>query len=148
MKHPPSPQAFGPAISRIADVAAHTNRYAFRGVPRLAEDIGVDRTIVHRIFSGRLTPSQFVLNRITEAFERDLGYKLDPRDLLAEAGRFPTRYACDLIGSCRGCLPEIALDEFGDTKKVYEGIKPGQWVTSRYPRGYELTDNEGGTNAD
>ena len=86
--------------------------------------------------------------RITDALERELGYRIDPRELVAEDGRFPTRYACDLIGGCRGCLPDAATDEFGDTKRAFEGVKPGQWVTSRHPRGYGVAAEEGRTHAD
>jgi len=136
MKHPPPNQAFGPAVSRISDVMAHTSRYAFKGAGRLARDAKVSRSAVSRFMSGRSNPSFLMVARIADALEKELGYRIDPRDLVAEEGRFPTRYACDLIESCRGCLPEAATDEYGDTKKAFEGVKPGNWVTSRHPRGY------------
>lgn len=73
--------------------------------------------------------------RITTALEAVFGYRIDPRDLVAELGRFLTPHTCDLAG-CQGCLPENATDEFGDLKPSFAGVVPGRWVTSRYPRGY------------
>lgn len=141
MKHPP-PQAFGPGVTRIGDVMSHLTRYGFKSLARLARDAGVSRSAVSRLISGERNPSFLVVARITEALERELGHRIDPRELVAEYGRFPTRYACDLIGGCRGCLPESATDEYGDTKRAFEGVRPGQWVTSRYPRGYEVTEGK------
>jgi transcriptional regulator with XRE-family HTH domain len=143
MKHPP-PQAFGPTVNRVSDVAAHTTRYAFKGVGRLARDAGISPSAVSRLVSGKMNPSFVLVARITEALEKELGYRIDPRDLVAERGRFLTRFTCDLVANCRGCIPEAATDEFGDTKKAFEGVRPGQWVTSRYPMGYEVTEQEGG----
>lgn len=129
------PQAFGPAINRVADVMAHTNRYAFKGVRRLAMDARVSASSVSRLLNGKINPSFLMVARITEALEAAVGLRLDPRDLVSESGEFLTRYACDLVG-CRGCLPENALDEFGDRKPTFDGITPGTWVTSRFPHGY------------
>lgn len=135
MNHPPPSQAFGPAVNRFGDVAAHTTRYAFKGVARLARDAGVSPSAVSRLINGKMNPSFLMVARITGALERELGYRIDPRDLVAENGEFLRRYACDLIDGCRGCLPESATDEFGDTKEAFKGIEPGRWVTSRYPAG-------------
>ena len=147
MKHPPT-QAFGPAVNRFGDVADHTTRYAFNGVSKLARDAGVTPSAVSRLVNGKMNPSFLMVARITDALERELGYRIDPRDLIAENGRFLTRYACDLIDGCRGCLPDAATDEYGDRKRAFEGIKPGQWVTSRHPRGYEVSAQEGGNDAE
>lgn len=138
MQHPPPLQAFGPAVNRVRDVAAHTNRYAFKGVSRLAKDAGVSPSAVSRLVNGLSNPSFLMVARLTEALEKELGYRIDPRDLVAEYGRFPTPFACDLA-ACRGCLPESAVDEFGSRKEAYEGVRPGRWVTSRHPRGYGVS---------
>lgn len=134
-------QVFGPAINRIADVMAHTKRYAFQGVGRLAKDARVDASSVSRLINGKMNPSFAMIARIAEALECDIGSKIDPRDLIAENGEFLTRYVCDLVG-CRGCLPENVYDEFGDRKPAFADIAPGMWVASRHPKGYQ--PNQGG----
>lgn len=135
MNNPPPNQAFGPTINRIADLMAHTNQYAFWGVSRLAENAGVSSAAVSRIIHSKINPSFVMVARLTRALEKELGHRIDPRDLIAENGEFLTRFTCDLVG-CRGCLPEAATDEFGDRKHAYEGVESGKWVTSRYPKGY------------
>lgn len=144
MKQPP-PQAFGPPVTRLGDVMAHTTRYAFKGVKRLAHDAGVSPSAVSRLMGGKTNPSFLMVARIVDALERELGFPIDPRDLVAEGGNFRTRHSCDLC-LCRGCLPDAATDEFGDLKQAFYGIEPGKWVTSRHPRGYEENVNptEGG----
>lgn len=134
MKHQPK-QVFGPTINRISDVMAHTTRYAFEGIPRLARDAGISRWTLARVIGGQVNPSSRLLGRIATALEREFGCRLDPRDLYSENGEFPTRYTCDLVG-CRGCLPDAATDEFGDRKSAFADVLPGQWVTSQYPNGY------------
>lgn len=147
MTHPP-PQAFGPTVNRLGDVAAHTTRYAFKGVARLARDAGVSPSAVSRLLNGKMNPSFAMVARLTGALERELGYRIDPRDLVAENGAFPTRHVCDLVVGCRGCLPECATDEFGDLKRAFYGVEPGRWVTSRHPHGIETDQEEGGDHED
>lgn len=142
MNHPPPKQAFGPTINRVRDVMAHTRKYAFRGVPRLASDAGVHRTTLSRVVHGTINPSAAMAHRIATALQKELGVPIDPRELFAENGGFPTRYTCDLVG-CRGCLPEAATDEFGDLKAMYLGVEPGKWVTSAYPRGFSARKGGG-----
>lgn len=136
MLYKQSPQAYGPTINRIADMMAHTSRFAFQGVSRLAEDARVDRSTISRIINGSINPSFVLIARITGAFERELGFHIDPRDLVAELGGFLTRNACEVV-RCGGCLPDRARDEFGDMKAAFAAVVPGTWVTSRYPNGYE-----------
>lgn len=90
---------------------------------------------ISRINAGKLRGGVVLLHRIMDALEKDLGVRIESRDLFAEDGRFLTRFTCDLVG-CRGCYPEQAFDEFGDLKLAFARIKPGKWVTSQYPRGY------------
>lgn len=133
--HPP-PKAFGPTINRISDVMAHTMQFSFWGVGRLAEQAGVSRSTVSRIINGKINPSFVLVARLTAALEAELGRRIDPRDLVAENGAFLTPYTCDLVG-CSGCLPERAYDEFGDLKPAYQSVTKGQWVTSRFPKGFQ-----------
>lgn len=135
MKKPTQVQAFGPVINRVSDVMAHTTRYAFHGVAKLAEDAKVSPSAISRLINGKMNPSFAMVARITAAIEDAVGYRIDPRDLVAEMGGFLTSHTCDLV-DCHGCLPENALDEFGDLKSTYVGVEPGKWVTSRYPKGY------------
>lgn len=135
MNHQQPKQVFGPAINRISDVMAHTDRYAFKGVTRLASDARVSASSVSRLINGKINPSFLLVARIAKALEAQLGYKVDPRDLIAESGAFLTRFACDLA-DCRGCLPDNATDEFGDLKPAFINVRPGNWVTSRHPKGY------------
>lgn len=85
--------------------------------------------------SGKVNPSFMLIARLTSAIERQVGFHIDPRDLISEYGEFLTPYMCDLA-KCRGCLPEVAIDRFGIRDPKFEGIVPGQWVTSIYPRGF------------
>ncbi len=135
MKHPPNSQVFGPAINRFADVMAHHDKFAFKGVTRLARAAGVSPASVSRLLNNKLNPSFLMVARLTDALEKQFGFRIDPRDLIAEEGRFLTQFVCDLAG-CSGCLPEIARDEFGAIKEAYKEVKPGRWVASHHPKGY------------
>ncbi len=134
MYNKPPTQAYGPTINRFADVMAHLDRFAFKGVARLAKDARVSPSTVSRIINGKLNPSFVLVARLTTALEKALGFKIDPRDLVAENGTFLTKFVCDLVG-CRGCYPENATDEFGYVKAAFQKVEPGKWVTSRYPQG-------------
>ena len=141
MSNNPPTQALGPAINRIADVMAHTPFYQFKGTGRIAADARLDTSTVSRLVHGKINPSFILVARITAALEQRLGFKIDPRDLVSENGEFLTNYVCDLV-ACRGCLPENALDEFGDRKAAFINIQQGKWVTSRYPGGYKSLKGE------
>ncbi len=135
MKNHTPPQVFGPAINRFADVMAHNDKFAFKGVTRLAREAGVSPSSVSRLINGKMNPSFLMIVRLTQALEKHIGFRIDPRDLMAENGAFLTRFVCDLM-HCDGCLPESAHDEFGSRKSVYTTINPGEWVTSRHPAGF------------
>jgi transcriptional regulator with XRE-family HTH domain len=141
MSNKPPTQPLGPAINRIADVMAHTPFYQFKGTGRIAADARLDSSTVSRLIHGKINPSFILVARITAALEQRLGFKIDPRDLVSENGEFLTNYVCDLV-ACRGCLPENALDEFGDRKAAFINIQQGKWVTSRYPGGYKSLKGE------
>lgn len=142
----PAGRAFGAAVVRISDAMAHVDRYAFKGVSRLARDAGLSPSSVSRLINGKQNPSFLLVARLTAALERTLGRRIDPRELVAEDGAFPTSRICALMG-CAGCLPENALDEFGDTKPAFAGVAPGEWVASRHPRGYDAPKSGGGKEA-
>jgi len=88
-----------------------------------------------RLISGDGNPSYRLVIQLTEAVERELGHHIDPRDLVAVNGRFLTPYICDVM-RCRGCLPDCALDEFGERAEKYQGVKGGTWIMEQYPKGY------------
>jgi transcriptional regulator with XRE-family HTH domain len=115
---------------------AHSKRFAFHGVKRLAADTGLDSATVSRVIRSEVNPKFSTVALIAQALEKDFKRKIDPRELVAPGAAFPTRFTCELC-NCPGCLPEIALDAFGETTQTYQSIKPGNWVTSRYPRGLE-----------
>ena len=128
-------QALGPAINRLGDVMAHTKRYAFKGVRRLAKDARVSASSVSRLIRGKMNPSFAMVARLAGPLEREFGFAIDPRNLIAEHGEFLTRHCCSVV-HCTGCLPENAYDEFGAKKQAFADIAPGRWVTSRYPQGF------------
>ncbi len=136
MHKPQAIRPFGPTINRVADVMAHTNRYEFHGVSRLAADAGVSPSSISRLINGKMNPSFAMVARVTTALEKRLGHRIDPRDLVAELGRFLTPHVCEVAG-CKGCMPDNATDEFGDLKPAFGDVKPGQWITSRFPRGFD-----------
>ncbi len=65
--------------------------------------------------TGRSTPRFVLVARLTAAIERQLGFGIDPRDVVAESQRFLTCSTCSPVGPTR-CLPGNAHDEFGAIK--------------------------------
>ncbi len=136
-------KALGPVICRLGDVMMHITRYSFDGSARLAEDAQVTRSSISRILSGKMNPSFVMVARITGAIEEQLGFQIDPRDLISEAGAFRTPYVCEAL-HCGNCLPDIAHDDSDRLSPQYKAILPGKWVTSESPKGF---DHEGGPHA-
>lgn len=87
---------------RIRLIMEHTARYAFDGVSRLAQDVGVSKSAISRILQGKRTPSFTLMIAITEALAIELNRPLDPRDLMTLSGKYLTPSVCDLCG-CLGC---------------------------------------------
>jgi len=87
--------------SRLREIMGHTTRYCFDGRSRLVADTGVSRSEVTRILSGDCNPSYRVVCAVIEALERDLGIRIDSRDVLSFTGEFRNT-VCDIVG-CRGC---------------------------------------------
>lgn len=104
------PQAEGVGVqkaplvrNRIRAVMAHTTRYAFKSEARLAHDAGVSKSALNRLVNGLTTPSYRVVCALTQALEQKLGRRIDPRDLVAVGGRYPTAFVSEICG-CRGCV--------------------------------------------
>jgi len=116
--------------NRILALMAHTTRYAFKGESRLAHDAGVSKSAVCRFLNGQSSPSYVLVALLTQALERALGKRLDPRELVSLDGTYPTASVCQLA-SCTGCLPAEAFDNEGNLKPEFKGIKPGEWSLSR-----------------
>ncbi|MBI1331273.1 MAG: hypothetical protein GC165_00165 [Armatimonadetes bacterium] len=136
MKHQtPLAGGYGPTFNRLTDVLEHTDRYAFVPVKRLALDTGVNPSSISRLLNHQINPSFALVARITAAIEKELGMPIDPRNIVAEGGKFLTHSVCDLVG-CPGCLPAAAYDELDETNTAFLGVKPGTWVSSRHPHGY------------
>ena len=121
-------------VSRIADVLSHSSALAFKGTSKLLAESGLSRTGLFRLIRGGGNPSYHSVLRVTSALESLLGRSLDPRELIALNGNFPTAFVCFLMG-CTGCLPDAAFDTFGSLTHTYADIKPGHWVSSLHPRG-------------
>lgn len=127
-------KAYGPTINRIADLMEHSEQFAFHGTVRLARAAGVSHSAVSRLIHQQTDPTFRLVARLTRALEVEFGVHLDPRDLVAEHGSFINRSVCDVVG-CGGCLPTLAYDEQENLQPAFCGIRPGKWVTSRYPMG-------------
>ena len=119
---PPSPRF----SNRIAAVIEHIPRYTIQGQARLARDAGVSRSAVSRLLSGQTVPSFTIALALTNALERELGKKLEPRELLSLDGTYPTPNVCDLCG-CRGCLPRHAYAPDDTLHPDFRSIAPGTW---------------------
>lgn len=88
--------------NRVAQLMAHSTRYAFKSETRLARDAGVSKSAVSRLVQGHTSPSFALVTAITRALERALGVPLDPREVVSTDGTYPTPSVCDLVG-CRRC---------------------------------------------
>lgn len=134
MQTPKPNQAFQPVVNRLADVAIHTSRYSFKGRSRLARDTGINPATMSRLWRGQSTPTFTTVAKIISALEQQLGRRLHIRDVFACDGEYLTPFVCTVAG-CSGCLPDQAYDEFGDRTPKFQSVRPGEWVSSRYPEG-------------
>lgn len=124
---PVSPLEKGKPHNRIRAILVHTAWYSIEGQARLAADIGVSRSTVCRIMSGRSRPSFRLVRAITESLERALGRPLDPREVFSDDGAYPTNSCCKLCGCPKGCMPEEAFERHGRIKPEYRHMRPGDW---------------------
>jgi len=88
--------------NRLGVILAHTDRYAFDPATRLAKDTGLSYTTIYNIIHGLNGPSYYTAIKITEALEKALKRKLDPRDIVSICERFPTPVVCKLT-KCTRC---------------------------------------------
>ncbi len=93
--------------NRVAQMMAHTTRYAFKSETRLARDAGVSKSAVSRLVQGHTSPSFALVTAITRALEKALGVPLDPREVVSTDGTYPTPSVCDLVGCRRCALHEV-----------------------------------------
>lgn len=103
----PPPRPDGQVHNRLPEVMVHVNWYLFSPQARLARDVGVSRSTLSRLLSGRSAPSFSLAWRIAKSLEKRLGPKLagralDPGELFSLDGTYPTASACALVG-CPGC---------------------------------------------
>jgi len=108
----------------------HTTRYAFKGASRLAADAGVSKSFISRLLRGQTSPFFVHVVRLTQALEKALDRRLDPREFLSLDGIYPTPSVCELV-ACGGCLPAEAFDGEGNLQPQFKGVKPGQWSLSQ-----------------
>lgn len=104
---PPPHRPDGQVYNRLPEVMVHVNWYLFSPQARLARDVGVSRSTLSRLLSGRSAPSFSLAWRIAKALEKRLrpkmaGRALDPGELFSLDGTYPTASACALVG-CPGC---------------------------------------------
>lgn len=82
--------------NRLGAIMAHTDRYAFDTATRLAKDTGLSYTTIYCLLHGLHGPSYYSAIKITEALEKALKRKLDPREIVSICERFPTPVVCKL----------------------------------------------------
>ena len=113
--------------TRIPELLSHTTRYAFEGGARLAADIGCTRSAVNRLIAGREAPTYNLVCAVTRELERELGRRIDPRDVVMdEFDRWITPNVCTVAG-CEGCFPDHAYDEDDNLRPEFENVRPGHW---------------------
>ena len=117
--------------NRVRAVMAHTTRYAFMGSARLAADASISASALSRLMAGKSSPSFEVVQALTATIEKALKRPIDPRDLIAVDGKYPTRYVCAASG-CKGCLPDAVYARDGSRKREYLHVKPGLWTGDEF----------------
>lgn len=119
-----------PLHNRVGAIMLHIPWYTFRGQVRLARDVGVSRSTVCRMLSGRSAPSYPVMAGVVTALSRRLNRPLELGEVFSPDGAFPTASVCRLCG-CGGCLPAQAYDKEEDTlRPEYRNVRSGAWALS------------------
>jgi hypothetical protein len=88
------------------------------GETRLAQDCGVSVAAISRLLPGYGSPSFAMITKITAAFEKEFQRHIDPRDVAAIDGAFPTPTVCEVVG-CQGCTPQAAWNDDDTLKPEY-----------------------------
>jgi transcriptional regulator with XRE-family HTH domain len=115
--------------NRVRDFMEHSTRYAFKGEARLAKDCGVSDAAICRLLIGYSSPSFAMLCKLTDAFEKEFEKRIDPRELAAIDGQYPTPTVCEIVG-CKGCTPQAAWNEDDTLKPEYSRTK---WSSESKP---------------
>ena len=119
-----------PLHSRVGAIMLHIPWYTFRGQVRLARDVGVSRSTVCRLLSGKSAPSYPVMAGVVAALSHRLNRPLELGEVFSPDGIFPTASVCALCG-CGGCLPAQAYDKENDTlRPEYQNVRSGAWELS------------------
>ena len=126
--------------NRIRAVMTHINYLSFEGQARLAKEAGISPSAVSRLVRGESNPSFAHVLSLLKVFEKHLGKRIDPRDLLTMDGQYPTPSVCELCG-CRGCLPEQFYNLDGTMKEQFKHIKSGEWSLLPEEGGTDLLEN-------
>ena len=124
------PQRSQPVQNRVRVLLVHIPRLSIRGQARLAAEVGVSRSTISRLVSGRVNPSYRLARGVTDALERLMGRPLDMREVFSTDGTYLTASGCALC-RCKGCLPEEAFDADGNLKTQWQGVRPGDWSLAR-----------------
>ncbi len=96
----------------------HSTRYAFKSEARLAKDCGVSDAAICRLLIGYSSPSFAMLCKLTAAFEKEFKKQIDPRELAAIDGHYPTPTVCEIV-ACKGCSPQAAWNDDDTIKPEY-----------------------------
>ena len=105
---------------------SHINYLSFEGQARLAREAGVSPSAISRLVRGETNPSFAHVLAILRVFEKHLGKRIDPRDILSIDGNYPTPSVCELC-CCKGCLPAQFYDDDEKIKAEYRNVKSGEW---------------------
>lgn len=96
-----NPNRFATVEVRLEEFMLHSTRYAFNGLSKVARDAGVSVSALSLVLSGKRRPNYILVTRVVAALEAALGVTIDPREVVAENGAFPTASVCEVVG-CRG----------------------------------------------
>ena len=135
-------QKHQPVQNRVRVLLVHIPKLSIRGQARLAAEVGVSRSTISRLVSGRINPSYRLARGVTDALEKMLCKPLDMREVFSTDGTYLTASGCALC-RCRGCLPELAWSEDGTLKPEWKDAKPGDWSLSR-PADVDLNISKAG----
>ena len=127
--------------NRLAAVMEHIQDYYIEGPSHLAKDAGISRAALSRLMRGESSPSYALVCALTNVFEKKLGHRIDPRDLISVDGEFLTPSVCELV-LCDGCLPDCLYDRDDNVKQKYRHIRPGRWSREASIEGDKLLSTE------